>query len=321
VSKKTTNLKKKAVQYYHEHYAQYKLPANKVTALKDVIFAALSSDGDVKKLVNKWAARKGVTLSSSDVTRTEPTLLDKKSLKEVLTVLNDANVPNTTYEKSESKEELAQRATAALSNLPSPKLIQKLGSIDPEKLKMLQGDGACLGLFVDLKQPECQVCTDKTACVSAYITNLNDNLSSFKDALINLKTDVHASEVSGEDMKKIKEKSKEKKVKHVSKRLAYNAETAVYVMDIANPLKASKEPEAHAVIASVLKRVPTTLGEIRSLLEKQHQLVYDSDREFMEEMIEQLRDYGVVLLWTDLTKTQRQQYKKDYSSDDEDDDE
>ncbi len=242
---------------------------------------------------------------------TNPTKLDRKSLKASIFALRDAGV-KVKYDKTESSDQLTARLNTALNTLPTPELVEKLGRIDPEKLKVVSGDGACLGLFIDMRQPECQICTDRDACIKQYMKNLDGNLTMFKNAMVDLKTEAIAKTVTDEDAEATVKKSKSEK--DAPKRMKYDASMSIYVMDIPNPVSKKKEPDAFALIKDILDDVPTSLGALRKLVNTHFE--YESDRDFMEELFKQLLDYGVVKLWDDLTGEQRRAYKAAKASSD-----
>lgn len=308
------NVRAEVEELYTKHYAKLKLADKRVLALKDVITAALKAEGKPHAAVKKWALRKGVDLTGvTDYEEktakpvveggTVPSKLDRKSLKATLFVLRDAGI-KVKYDKEESSEQLAARLNNALQAVPSPEMLEKLEKIDPTKLKVLNGDGACLGLFVDLKQPECQVCEDRDACIRQYLKNLDGNLKMFKDAMIDSETESVAKTVTEETAEAMKKQKSTAPVK----RMKYDKEMAIYIMDVANPINKKKESDAYDMVQEVLDKVPSTLGELRKLVNSHFQ--YDSDRDFMEELFTQLLDYGIVKRWDDLDKDEKKAYKK-----------
>lgn len=325
-----SNLKAEANEVFDKHYAGLDLSDKHAAAIRDVIYGALKEGKKPTVRVERWAEKKGVALGklktpdqkSAPAQKeggTDSSKLDRKSLKATMHVLREAGV-KVKYNKEESTEQLASNLSAALNGLPSPEMMEKLERIDPVKLKVLHGDGACLGLFVDLSQPECQVCEDRDECIQKYIKNLDGNLKMFRDAMVDQKTEAAAKSITKEEAEAVA-KSLKKNEKEGNKRLKFDKSLEIYVMDVENPVSKKKEPDAYEMVKDILNKVPSTLGELRKITHTHFQ--YDEDRDFMEELFTQLRDYGVIKLWDELSKDQKKAYKKDAastSSDDDDDD-
>lgn len=332
------SVREEANAIYDKYYSELDLPEKRLAALKDVIFGALKEGRPPRKAVRRWADKKGIDLGGGDDASSVPAVkeggfdtskLDRKSVKATIATLRDAGV-RIKYDKEESTDQLAVKLSQALNGLPSPEMMEKLERIDPVKLKVLNGDGACLGIFIDMTQPECQVCTDRDECVKKYISNLNGNLKMFKEAMVDMKTEAAAKNVTEEEAEAVAKKSNKGKKKG---RLKYDPKMSVYVMEIENPVNKKKEPDAHEMVESILKEVPTSLGELRKTISKhfEYETTKSGNRDFMEEIFLHLRNYGIIKLWEELSKDQQKAYKKamsasssedeDEGSSDEDDDE
>lgn len=223
--------------------------------------------------------------------------LDRKSLKASIRDLQDAGV-NISFEKSDSDGVLVSKLSKALNDLPSPAMMAKLESIDPEKLMQI-GQGDCLGLFVDLSQAECQICPDRDTCIKKYLKNLNKDFAPFKEAMVDLKTDQAAQNITEKEAEAMAKQGpkEEKKVKRVK----YDAAMYVYVMDVPNTEK--KGTDAHALVQDILDKSPSTLGELYKLTKKHFE--YPNKDAFMNEIVMQLRKDGVLKFWEELSKDEK----------------
>lgn len=235
--------------------------------------------------------------------------MDRKTLKGVIADLKGAGV-DIKFSKTDDDPTLQRKVNEALAGLPSPEILHKLERVNPQKLAQIVGQKDCLGIFVDLTAAECLICSDKQECVKEYLKNLSGNFKMLDAALDDVKTEEQAKQVPKEVInavaKKAKKAAKEKEPQQRIKPITYNPKTAVYVMDVENPNK--EDSEAYAAVQAVLDQVPGTMLELRECVASEY--VWESDEDFIEECVGQMRQIGVIKLHDDLTAEELAAYEE-----------
>jgi hypothetical protein len=213
--------------------------------------------------------------------------MDRKSLKSIVTHLKDAGVDIKVL-KSDTDDALQKKVAEALQKLPPSDLIKKLEGLSPEKLlTVLKQD--CLGIFIDLSDVSCVRCKDAVSCAKQFIGNLKGG---FKN-------------VQGATAEPPKEKAAAKlTVIAVTK---YKPSRLVFVRDRPNPNK--KGSDYYDTIAAILKEEPSTLEELREIVERDFDI--DSDLDFMK-FVTAVRDpaEGVVKLDVDLSENDKKSLRE-----------
>lgn len=244
-------------------------------AVKAATKKAAAKKVAAKKAIKPKAATKPAAPAAMEET------VDRKILKAITTQLKDMGVDIKVL-KSDSDEALQKKVNEALQKLPSADLVKKLESIDPVKLvSFLKRD--CIGVFIDLSDVSCIRCVDVQKCATQFIGNLKGKFSG--------------------DLTKVMGEAKTEKPKPVKLVVApvsrYKPERAVFVRDQPNP-----NPEGdpyHDTWNAILKEEPTTLKELRDIVERDFEI--DNDGDFMK-FVTTLRDpaEGIIKLDVDLSE-------------------
>lgn len=321
---------------YVKYYKQLRLAPKHVAALKQVLLGALESGNKPRAQAKAWLKSRGLglpkdktkkdkTKKDKDVEKGKPVVdyakldlknLDRKSLKAVLEELRSAGVKvrvpltsdGTPKIKQMADHELLRAVSEAINSLPSPETLATLERIDPQKLAdTLKKD--CLGVFIDLTTPECLACPDKAQCAKEFIRNLKGNFKALKDAQTEIKVTEQASAVTEEVLAAAERTNTNVKTKNKIRRLKYDGDTVVFIMNIKNPEK--KSSEAYDLVAAILKRAhgsdfaPITMKRLLVLVNE----YYDYKPEaLVEELLPQLRTEGVIKFLADLTDEERVAY-------------
>lgn len=228
--------------------------------------------------------------------------MDRKSLKAMAYQLTEMGVEVKVL-KSDDDAALQAKVSAALNSLPSPEVLQKLETIDPEKLApVLKKD--CLGLYIDLRAAACISCPDNVTCVKEFMKNLKGNFEVFKPAMKEIEVEEQAAKITPEvaaASAKASKKTEDKTTAKAAPKIVWNPKRKLVVANIDNPLK--KKHDAHATFQAILDELSvSTMKELRDIIERDWEV---DDEAFVEEWLHSLRENGVVKLDVDLTDTDK----------------
>lgn len=215
-------------------------------------------------------------------------IMDRAALKAIASQLKEAGSEIRVL-KSDTDADLQKKVNAELQKLPSAEVIKKLEAVEPEKLvQVLKKD--CFGIFIDLSDVSCVRCKDNKSCATQFIKNLKGGM-----------TVVHGAEAE-----KVEEKKPEKKAK-LTPVSRFAEDRLVFVRDVENPNP--KDDDYHDTIEAILEEQPSTLGELREIVERDFEGVTDGD--FMK-FVTALRDpgEGVIRLDVDLSEKNKKQLRE-----------
>jgi hypothetical protein len=227
-----------------------------------------------KKSVKKKPTKKPAAKSEEIET------MDRSALKTIVTHLKDAG-SDIKVLKSDTDDALQKKVNDALQKLPAQDMLKKLESIVPEKLvSVLKRD--CIGIFIDLSDVSCVRCPEAGLCAKTFINNLKGGLKGIDAALPSVKDVVEKS-------------AKKTTITPVSR---YEPERLVFVRDQPNPNP--KGDPYHDTFQAVLDEDPSTLSDLREIVERDFEIENDGD--FMK-FVTTMRDVkeGIIKLDVDLS--------------------
>lgn len=232
------------------------------------------------------AAMAGATVTISYEKNGET--MDRSALKVIASQLKEMG-SDIKVLKSDTDEMLQKKINEQLRAVPKPEILKKLDDVVPEKLvSVLKND--CIGIFIDLSDISCVRCKDAGKCASLFLQNVKGGFEHITKALPDKK----------EDEKPVVEKAK---VKPVSR---YEPDRLVFVRDVKNPNP--KGDPYHDTLQAVLDEEPSTLGELREIVERDFDL--DSDSDFMK-FVTSMRDpaEGIIKLDVDLSEKNKKELR------------
>ena len=239
----------------------------------------------VKKVVSKKPAKAKKPAKPS---KKEPEIMERSDLKMMVTHLKEAGVEIKVL-KSDTDEALQKKVNEAIQELPTGEILKKLESVSPDKLvSLLKRD--CIGIFINLSDVSCVRCKDNVSCVKQFVGNLKDGFSAL---------DVAAGGTTVEKSKQVKIS-----VPPVSR---YKPERLVFVRERPNPNPVGHD--YHDTIQAVLDEEPSTLSELRAIVDRDFEI--ESDSEFMK-FVTRLREPvdGVIKLVEDLSDKDKASLKE-----------
>ncbi len=191
--------------------------------------------------------------------------------------------------KSDTDEQLQSKVNEHLKEMPKDEILKKLESVVPEKMVSVLKNG-CIGVFIDLSDVSCVKCKDVMKCASMFLTNVKGGFKNITQALPDTTV-----------VEKVVEKAK---IKAVSR---YEADRLVFVRDVKNPNPA--DDEYHDTLQAILDEAPSTLSELRDIVEREFD--FDSDADFMK-FVTSMRDpdEGVIKLDVDLSEKNKAELRK-----------
>jgi len=214
--------------------------------------------------------------------------MDRSALKVIASQLKEMG-SDIKVLKTDTDDQLQKKVNEQLQKMPKDEVLKKLETIVPDKLvQVLKRD--CIGVFIDLADVSCIKCKDSAKCASLFLQNLKGGFTDLTKALPD---------------KVVEEKVVEKaKLKPASR---YEADRLVFVRDVKNPN--TKGDDLYDTLQAVLDEEPTTLAELREIVERDFDL--DSDGDFMK-FVTAMRDpvEGVIKLDVDLSEKHKKQLRE-----------
>jgi hypothetical protein len=211
--------------------------------------------------------------------RTKEETMDRNSLKVVASQLKDMG-SDIKVMKSDSDADLQKKVNEALQKLPPPVVLKKLESIAPEKLvSVLKRD--CIGIFIDLADVSCVRCPDAASCAKQFLNNVKAGFPDVEKAAADPVVEKTVAKAA---------------ITPVSR---YEADRMVFMRDRPNPNP--KNDPYFDTIEAILKEEPSTLSELREIVERDFDI--ESDGDFMK-FVTAMRDpkEGIIKLDVDLSK-------------------
>lgn len=201
---------------------------------------------------------------------------------------------------------LLAKLHAAIAALPTPENLKALAELDPTKLQeVLKHD--CLGIMIDLRTAECQVCPDKGECAKQFVKNLRGNFRVFKEAREAIKTEEQARAVSA-DVVAAADDVAPRKIRTVK----WKANMPLVVFTIDNPIDTTPDQafprRVFGAVIKMAKKQPlavTTMSRVLRVTQEYGEFTEDS---FVEELLPNLRRGGVIKLVDDLTPKEKKLY-------------
>lgn len=213
--------------------------------------------------------------------------MDRATLKGIAGQLKSAGTDIKVL-KSDSDEDLLRKVNDALHKLPSADVIKKLETVDPNKLvSVLNRD--CIGLFIDLADLSCTNCADAVSCVSAFIKNVR-GMPDLQRAMPDAPAPAAAAPAKG-----------------ITPVTRYEPKRLVFVRDVPNPNP--KGDDYHDTFQRVLDEQPSTLKELRGIVEREFEL--ESNADFMN-FVTTMRDpgEGIIKLDVDLSEENKAELRE-----------
>lgn len=218
--------------------------------------------------------------------------MDRSALKVIASQLKEMGSDIKVF-KSDTDEQLQKKINEQLRAVPKPEILKKLDDVVPEKLvSVLKND--CIGIFIDLSDVSCVRCKDAAKCASQFLQNVKGGFEHITKALPD-KTD-----------KPDEKKAASEKVK-LTPVTRYEEDRLVFVRDVKNPNP--KGDPYHDTLQAVLDEEPSTLGELREIVERDFDI--ESDGDFMK-FVTAMRDSteGVIKLDVDLSEKNKAELRK-----------
>ncbi len=242
-----------------------------------------------KKPVKKTKAKASKPQPEAKPAPKEKETMDRTALKVIASQLKEMG-SDIKVLKSDTDEQLQKKVNEQLQKMPKDDVLKKLETIVPDKLvTVLKRD--CIGIFIDLSDVSCVKCKDAGKCASLFLQNLKGGFTDLTKAL---------------PEKKAEEKPAVEKVKlkPVSR---YEEDRLVFVRDVKNPN--AEGDQLYDTLQAVLKEEPSTLGELREIVERDFDL--DSDGDFMK-FVTTMRDpiEGVIKLDVDLSEKNKKELRE-----------
>lgn len=263
-------------------------PSKKKVAAKKVTKKKPSKREPTIKELARSAAKAGATVTISYEKKEEN--MDRAALKAIASQLKEMGSDIKVF-KSDTDEGLQKKVNEQLQKIPTPEILKKLETVAPDKLvSVLKRD--CVGIFIDLSDVSCIRCKDAGKCASEFLKNMKGGFNDLSKVLADPKAD---------EKKPAAEKVK---LKPVSR---YEEDRLVFVRDVKNPNPVGDD--YHDTLQAVLDEEPSTLGELREIVERDFD--FDSDGDFMK-FVTGLRDpgEGVVKLDVDLSEKNKAELRK-----------
>jgi hypothetical protein len=255
--------------------------AKKVTKTK----GSKKKEPTVKELA-RGAAMAGATVT---ISYEKGETMDRTALKAIAAQLKEMGSEIKVL-KSDSDEQLQKKVNEQLKALPKPDILKKLDDIVPEKLvQVLKSD--CIGIFIDLSDVSCVKCKDAGKCASLFLQNVKGGFE-------------HVSKAFPDKVEEKKPVAEKAKLVPVSR---YEPDRLVFVRDVKNPNPPGDS--LHDTLQAILDEEPSTLEELREIIERDFDL--DSDGDFMK-FVTSMRDpnEGVIKLDVDLSEKNKAELRK-----------
>lgn len=262
-------------------------PSKKKVASKKVTKKKPSKREPTIKELARSAAKAGATVTISYEKKEET--MDRAALKAIASQLKEMGSDIKVF-KSDTDEGLQKKVNEQLQKIPTPEILKKLETVSPDKLvTVLKRD--CVGIFIDLSDVSCIRCKDSGKCASEFLKNVKGGFTVLDKAVPEAKNDE-------------KKPAEKVKLKPASR---YEEDRLVFVRDVKNPNPVGDD--YHDTLQAVLDEEPSTLGELREIVERDFD--FDSDSDFMK-FVTGLRDpaEGIIKLDVDLTEKNKAELRK-----------
>jgi hypothetical protein len=225
-----------------------------------------------------------------EVVKAEPLDPEKMSRQALIGALEECKKVGATvaWSKKDSDDILRVKLAEALEAVTSPEVMATVAKIDVDTVK------DCIGVFIDMRAPNCLGCPTKEECVKQFLQNMEGDFSLFKQAQEEAEAEEQAALVEDEDVPapEARKAKKEEPAKVTKKKLVYKSKRQIQVNDVKNPVKKKDDAELHGFVQEVLDEVPGTFGELREILFNHFEEPEDEQEartmflEFVKEMLQ-----------------------------------